>query len=123
MESIQGKIGLQEEYVVPQIDYETFEKIDLRTASVLEAQRVKGADRLLKLDIALGDEERTIVAGIAQSYSPEEIKGKTIIVVANLKPATIWGVQSHGMLLAVSKGDKHSLVTTDGEVSSGLKAK
>lgn len=121
--SLKVQTGDQEKTVTPQIDYETFEKVDLRTALVLDADTVKGADRLLKLEIDLGDEKRTIVAGIAQSYSPDEMKGRTVIVVANLKPATIRGVESHGMLLAVSGNNTHALVTTNNDVEPGSKVK
>jgi methionyl-tRNA synthetase len=75
----------------------------------------------LKIDI--GNETRTIIAGIAETYTPEAMKGKIILVVANLKPAKIRGVESHGMLLAVSGEKGHSLITTDSRVKPGSKAK
>ena len=85
-----------------QIDIAEFAKADLRVAKVIEAQKIEGADRLLLLQIELGDARRQIVAGIAQHYTPEELIGKKVVVVANLKPAKIRGVESHGMLLAAS---------------------
>jgi methionyl-tRNA synthetase len=104
------------------IDYETFKKILLQTAIVLSAEKIKGADRLLKLEIQLGEEKRCIVAGVAESYTAEEMVGKTVIVVANLKPVTMKGVESRGMLLAVKTGEGYSLVTTDRATDSGIRA-
>jgi methionyl-tRNA synthetase len=101
------------------IDIESFKKVEMKTAKVLEAQAVPGSDRLLRLQIDLGSEKRQIVAGVAQSYTPESLVGKTIIVVANLKPAQIRGVQSDGMLLAVQTGAGHRLLTADGDVEPG----
>ncbi|MEJ2635685.1 MAG: methionine--tRNA ligase [Calditrichia bacterium] len=107
-----------EEPVEP-ISIDEFRKVQLKTAKVLEAERVKGADKLLKLKIQVGHEERQLVAGVAQHYAPEELIGKTIIIVANLKPAKIRGIESQGMLLAVNDGEKLSLVTADKTVASG----
>lgn len=101
------------------ISIDDFSKVQLKTAEVIEAEPVPNADKLLKLQIRLGDETRQIVSGIAQWYKPEQLIGKTIIVVANLKPAELRGVQSCGMLLAAKQGDKLSLVTIDGPLSSG----
>ena len=81
---------------------------------MLKAEKVENADKLLKLEIELGGETRTLVAGVAQFYSPAEIVGKTIIVVANLQKAKIRGIESNGMLLAAKNGDKLKLVTLDG---------
>jgi methionyl-tRNA synthetase len=103
------------------ITFDDFKKIQLRVAEVLEAQKVAGADKLLQLKIKIGDEQRQIVAGIAKAYSPEEIIGKKIIVVANLQPAKIRGIESNGMLLAASLGDKMVLVGLDKDIDSGAK--
>jgi methionyl-tRNA synthetase len=103
------------------IEYDDFAKIQLRTAKVLTAERVAKADKLLKLSIDVGGEVRTLVAGIAKSYTPEEMVGKTIVIVANLKPRKLMGVQSNGMLLAVNDGEKLTLIGPAGEVGSGLK--
>jgi methionyl-tRNA synthetase len=103
------------------VDITEFGRIDLRVAQVLEAERVQGADRLLKLQIDLGDEKRQIVAGIAEFYPPEEIVGKKVIVVANLKPTTIRGIESRGMLLAAKKGSKLAVVTPDRDLPPGAK--
>jgi len=104
------------------IGFDDFEKVELKTALILEAERVEGADRLLKLHIELGDEERQIVAGIAEHYTPEELIGKMIVVVANLEPAEIRGIKSNGMLLAAKKGKELTLVTIDSSsVKSGMR--
>ncbi len=105
------------------IDISDFAKVQLRTAKIIHAERIPDADKLLKLQIMLGEERRQLVAGIALHYSPEDIIGKTVVVIANLKPAKIRGVDSQGMLLAASKGEKLTLVTVDEEISSGAQVK
>jgi len=101
------------------VTIDDFFKTQLKTAKVLEAEKIEGADKLLKLQIEIGSEKRQLVAGIAQFYAPEDIIGKTIVVVANLQPAKIRGVESQGMLLAAKQGKELKLVTVDGEISSG----
>ncbi|MEJ2048973.1 MAG: methionine--tRNA ligase subunit beta, partial [Calditrichota bacterium] len=96
-----------------------FKKVELKSAKVIAAERVEGADKLMKLQIEVGKEKRQLVAGIAQHYNTEEMIGKTIIIVANLQPAKIRGVESQGMLLAVSDGGTLSLLTSDKPVDSG----
>ena len=81
------------------IGFEDFKKIDLRVAEITAAERIKKSDRLLKLTVA-APEERTVVAGIAEYYQPEDLIGTQVILVANLKPAKLMGVTSHGMILA-----------------------
>lgn len=106
------------------IDISDFLKADLRVAEVKQAEKVEGADKLLKLQVEIGGEPRQIVAGIAQHYTPEEMVGKKIVVVANLKPATIRGVESRGMLLAASDATGLSIVTLDRpNLASGAKVK
>lgn len=105
------------------IGYDEFQKVQLRIARILEAAKVEGADKLLRLVIDVGGEKRQIVAGIALHYQPDTLVGKTIVVVANLKPATIRGVESNGMLLAASSGDQMKLLTVDGELPSGAGVK
>lgn len=105
------------------VEYAEFSKIQLRTAKVLEAERIPGADKLLKLKIQVGEETRQIVAGIALHYAPESLVGRTIVVVANLKPAKIRGIDSNGMLLAASHGDQLRLVTVDGDLPPGATVK
>jgi len=103
------------------IHFEQFQKMQLKTAKVLKADKVKGSEKLLKLQIDLGDEKRQIIAGIAKDYSPEDMSGKTIIVVANLKPAAIHGEVSKGMLLAVQADEGLKLLTVEGDAPPGLK--
>lgn len=108
---------------LPLISYDDFMKVHLRTARVTSAEAIPGAKKLLRLEIELGGEKRQLVAGIAQHYKPEEVVGKTIIVVANLQPTKIRGVESQGMLLAASSGDSLRLITVDGEIPSGATVK
>ena len=104
------------------ITFDEFQNVELKTAKVLEAKKVEGADKLLKLQIEVGDEKRQIISGIAQHYSTENLIGKMIVVVTNLKPATIFGLESYGMLLAAKKGKNLTLITIDDEkVKSGMK--
>ena len=104
---------------VPLISFDEFMKVQLKTAVVLEAERIEGTDKLLRLQIDVGGEQRQLVAGIAQSYDPKDVVGQTVIVVANLKPAKIRGVESNGMLLAATADSGLKLVTVAGEVTSG----
>lgn len=106
----------------PEIQYEDFAKVELRAAKVLEAERVPKADKLLRLVVDIGTEQRQILAGIAQQYSPEEMVGKTIVVVANLAPRKLRGLESQGMLLAASPTDDAppaGLVTISADVPPG----
>ncbi|MBL7077400.1 MAG: methionine--tRNA ligase [Kiritimatiellae bacterium] len=104
---------------IVQIEYADFAKLSLRTARVLEAEKVEGADKLLRLQIDLGDEQRQIVAGIALHYEPDALVGMNIVVVANLKPACIRKIESNGMLLAATSGDQLRLITVDGDMPLG----
>ncbi len=104
------------------LDIDTFKRVDLRVAKVLEAERVQKSEKLVKLQIDLGElGKRQIVAGIAQYYSPEELVGKLIIVVANLKPAKLMGIESRGMLLAAKKDGQLKLLTVSGDIEPGAK--
>ncbi len=96
---------------VTTIEYADFARIQLRTAEILAAEPVPGADKLLKLQVRIGEETRQIVAGIAKHYAAADLTGRTVVVVANLKPAKIRGQVSNGMLLAASSGDALRLVT------------
>lgn len=89
----------------PQINVDEFASVKLRTAVVLQAERVPKSEKLLKLQVDLGTEQRQILAGIAKHYNPEDLVGKTVVVVANLKPAKLMGLQSQGMVLAASNAD------------------
>lgn len=105
------------------IEIDDFAKVDLRVAEILEARKVEKADKLLELKVRLGEELRTVVAGIALYYSPEELIGKKIIVVANLKPAKLRGITSQGMILAASHEGKLGVLTLDRDLPSGAKVK
>lgn len=102
------------------ITIDDFAKVELRTAEVLSAEAHPNADRLLVLRIKVGEEERQLVAGIRAHYEPEALVGKTVVIVANLQPATLRGVESQGMLLAVKDGDRVCVLSPDGAVASGL---
>ena len=86
----------------PRVGIDEFLKLDLRAARVVAAERVPKSRKLLKLEVDLGTERRTLVAGIAEAYEPEALVGRVIAMVANLKPATVMGVESNGMILAAS---------------------
>lgn len=101
------------------VSIEEFRRSELRTARVLTAEPVPNTSKLLKLEIDLGSERRTIVAGIAHHYRPEELVGRTIVVIANLVAAKIRGIESHGMLLAASARGQLRLVTVDGDLPPG----
>ncbi len=105
--------GSQKEKKMDPIDITDFQKIDLRVAEVKQAEKVEGADRLLKLQVEIGGELRQIVSGIAQHYTPEQLVGKKVVVVANLKPAKIRGVDSNGMLLAATDTSGLSILLLD----------
>lgn len=106
-----------------QIAIDEFMKIQLKTAKVLAAERVPKSEKLLKLRVSLGTEERQIVAGIGKKYEPESLVGKTIVIVANLKPAKLMGIESQGMVLAAGDSDVRGLVTILEEVDPGTKVK
>lgn len=103
------------------ISFEEFQNIDLKIAKVISALRIEESEKLLKVEIELGEEKRIIIAGIAKYYSPEELIGKNVVVAANLEPRTILGMESQGMILAVKDEDKLSVLVPDKEVKSGLK--
>jgi methionyl-tRNA synthetase len=102
----------------PQVTIDDFARLDLRVATITKAENIPRAKKLLKLEVDLG-EKRTIVAGIAADYAPEDLVGKQIIIVSNLKPAKIMGILSNGMLLAAVEGDRVMLATVDGKVKPG----
>ncbi len=104
------------------ITIDEFMKIDLRVAKVLAAEKVPNSRKLLKLQIDVGTEQRTLVAGIAEAYEPEQLVGRTVGIVFNLKPAKLMGIESNGMVLAASPdGGKPTLVTFDGDVPPGAR--
>lgn len=106
-----------------EITIDDFAKIDLRVATVVAAERVPKTDKLIKLQVKIGDEERTIVSGIAQHYEPENLIGKNVIVIANLKPAKLRGIESRGMVLAASDGEGNLVLADVPGIASGSKVK
>jgi methionyl-tRNA synthetase len=106
------------------ISIEEFARIELRVGTVVSAEPITGARKLLKLELDIGDRKITTAAGIAEHYGPEELIGRRVVVVANLQPATIRGVESQGMLLAASQeGHKTVLVTVAEDIPNGARVK
>lgn len=101
------------------ISIDDFAKVQMKIAEVLEVEKVPKTDKLIKLQIRIGEEKRQIVAGIAEHYTPDQLVGKKIVVVTNLQPAKLRGIESNGMLLAASEGDKLALLTLDSDLPSG----
>jgi methionyl-tRNA synthetase len=106
-----------------QISIDEFMKIQLKTAKVISAERVPKSEKLLKLQVSLGSEQRQIVAGIGKKYEPEALIGKTIVIVANLKPAKLMGIESQGMVLAAGDSEVRGLITLLEDVEPGTKVK
>ncbi len=113
-----GTVSLEKEES-QMISIEDFKKVELRVAKVVSAERVTGTNKLIKMMVDLGGEQRQIVAGIGEKYQPEELLGRNIVVVTNLQPAKIRGVESNGMLLAAVDGDNIAVLTVDREVTPG----
>jgi methionyl-tRNA synthetase len=106
------------------ISIDDFTKVELRVAKVLEAESVPQSKKLVKMKIDVGTEQRTIVAGIAEAYTPEQLVGRTIAIVFNLKPAKLMGIESNGMVLAASpEGGKPTLVSFDGDLPPGTRVR
>jgi methionyl-tRNA synthetase len=105
------------------IDIADFARMELRAAKVTAAEKVEGSKKLLKLQVDLGTESRQVVAGIAQTHAPEDLVGKTVVLVANLEPAKLMGVESNGMVLAGSVDGKAVLCQFESEVAPGTKVR
>src|SRR5438270_12092409 len=104
------------------IDIDTFSQVDLRVGQIVTAERVPNADKLLRLEVDLAETEpRQLLAGIAEWYAPESLVGQKIIVVANLQPRRMRGLESHGMLLAADTEDRPVLATVPAEVPNGVR--
>ena len=101
------------------ITFDDFKKLDIRMGKVLTAEKIEGADKLLKLEVDFGEEKRQIVSGIAESYAPEDLIGKEFPFVINLEPRVLRGVESQGMIMAVSVDGKAVLLEPDKEVPPG----
>ncbi|MDD5639965.1 MAG: methionine--tRNA ligase subunit beta [Candidatus Pacebacteria bacterium] len=103
------------------ISFNQFEKVDLRIAKVLEAVALDGSDKLLKLNVEMGNETRQILAGIGKFYKPEELVGKKIVIVANLEPRMLLGQESQGMVLAAKDEENLSVLVVEKGIASGIK--
>jgi methionyl-tRNA synthetase len=105
------------------IDIAEFAKVELRAAKITQAEKIAGSKKLVRMQVDLGSETRQVVAGIAESYEAADLVGKTVVLVANLKPAKLMGVESNGMVLAGSIDGKAVLCTFDSSVAPGTKVK
>ncbi len=105
------------------VTFDEFKRMDLRVAEVLKAEKVPGTDKLLRIEVNIGNETRTMVAGVADTYSPEELVGRKIVVIVNLKPAIIRGIESQAMLLAAEVGGKAIIPVFDRDVPAGAKVR
>ncbi|MBI3420824.1 MAG: methionine--tRNA ligase subunit beta [Candidatus Sungbacteria bacterium] len=105
------------------ITFDEFKKLELRVAKITDAQRVAESEKLLQLTITLGREERTIVAGIGNRYAPEALAGKSIVIIANLEPRLLMGIESHGMLLAANSDTGPVLLQPESDVLPGTEVK
>ncbi len=109
----------------PEISYEDFEKLDLKVGEIIEVEEIPNADKLYKLTVDIGEETRTVCAGIKQYYSRDELKGKKIILLANLAPRKLKGIESQGMILAASTENHEEvvLVSPESDIEVGSQVK
>jgi methionine--tRNA ligase beta chain len=101
------------------INIDEFKKVELRVARVLSAERVEGSDKLIKISLELGEEKRQVVSGIGKNYEPDDLVGKQIVIVANLEPRSLMGLESQGMILAASTPEGPVILNPEKEVPSG----
>ncbi len=113
----------EKEKKMEEITFDEFMRMDLRVGEILEAEKVEGTQKLIKLEVDIGTEKRTMVAGIADVYSPEELEGKKLVVIVNLKPAVIRGIESRGMILAAEVEGKATIPFFDQDVPTGAKVR
>jgi methionyl-tRNA synthetase len=123
-ENLAGDEAIAVKPVEELISYDDFMKAHLRVAEIIEAERIPKSEKLLKLKVKLENEEKQIIAGIAKHYSPEEIKGKKVVIVANLQPAKLMGLESQGMVLAIENEEgKLQVLNVDNSVKNGARVK
>ncbi|HPN36943.1 MAG TPA: methionine--tRNA ligase [Melioribacteraceae bacterium] len=123
-EKIEAQKVVEEVQTEPKISFEEFSKVDLRIAEIIHAENVKKSEKLLKLNVKVGETKRQIVAGIAKSYKPEDLIGKKVVIVFNLQPAKLFGIDSEGMILAVENEEGNlNVINVDEKVKSGTKVK
>lgn len=101
------------------ITFDEFKKVEMRVAKVLEAEKLEGSEKLMKLQVDLGEEKRQIVAGIAKHYEPEYLKGRQILIATNLEPRKLMGEESNGMVLAADSPDGPVILAPEKEVPNG----
>jgi len=106
-------------YLIMTIEFECFEKLEIKIGKILSAEKVEGSDKLLKLEVDIGNEKKQIVAGIAETFKPENLVGKEIPIIANLEPRKIRGIESQGMVLIVDTNEKLVLLSPEEEVPPG----
>ena len=111
------------EPIKEEITFDVFEKMDLRVGKVLACEKVKKSKKLLKLLVEIGSETRTVVSGISQYYEPEALVGKNVVVIANLAPAKLMGIESKGMILAASDGQGKLVLADAPDMPSGSRVK
>jgi len=107
------------EEMLSEISIEDFARIQMRVGQVLEAEKIEGSRKLIKLKVDIGTEVRQVVAGIAEAYEPASLVNRKVVLVANLKPAKLMGVESNGMIVAASVDGKPVLATFNEEVPNG----
>lgn len=105
------------------ISYEEFKKVELKIGKILKAESVEGSEKLIRLEVNLGAESRQIVAGIGKVYAPETLVGRSIVIVANLEPRKLMGIESQGMLLAADNEGNPALLSPDSEIPAGSAVK
>jgi tRNA-binding protein len=103
------------------INFEDFEKVDLRIGKIISAERVAGSEKLMKLEVEFGEEKRQVVAGIGKTYAPEDLIGKTAVFVINLEPRIMMGIESQAMILAVKDSENLSILVPEKNIASGSK--
>lgn len=112
-----------DENIITMLTFNDFQKLEIRIGKVLSAEKVEGTDKLIKLEVDFGTEKRQLVAGVAESYKPEQLVGKELPVVMNLEPRKIRGIESRGMILAADADGKPILLHPDREVPPGSAVK
>jgi methionine--tRNA ligase beta chain len=105
------------------VTFKDFQKLDIRIGKILGCEKIPGAKKLLKVSLDIGTETRETVAGMAEFFSPEELVGKSVVVLVNLEPKKLMGVESQGMILAADLDGKPFLLTVESEVPSGTKVR
>lgn len=109
--------------LVVEVSFKDFQKLDLRIGKILNCEKIPGAKKLLKCTLDIGTETRETIAGMAEFFSPEELVGKTVVVLVNLEPKKLMGVESRGMILAADLGGTPFLLTVEGNVPTGTKVR